>query len=682
MKQSKKRVLSVLAATTLSFGALPQSIPQLKPVLTVSAEASSTDSFSYSISEDGTSVTITKWSGSDAEVVVPDNIDGLPVTEIGGWSFFNCGTVTKIVLPDTITNIGNNAFNSCIALTEINIPNGMTTIGDSAFSGCSALNEIVIPNTVTSIGSNAFSGCTVLETVVIPESVTSIGGSAFRDTAWLSAEKENDPLVIINGILIDGTTTLSSVTLPYSVISICDMAFSNCRTLTSIYIPDSVKSIGESAFYNCTSLDNINIPESVESIGYQAFYNCTNLPEIIIPDSVTSIGGSAFFGCEKLATVKLPESLTSIGNSMFTNCKSLTDITIPDSVKSIEMRAFLGCSELNEVIIPESTESIAMQAFALCSNLKKVSIPDSVTNIGPQAFMLCSNVTIKAEPDSYAASYAQNYGITFKDINLPDAEFSNVSLTLSDDLGLNFYVDGVSADEEAADLRVTFTGKCEENGTSVSLQKKQDIYCATANVSADHMDEEITAVLEFNNGESWVKLGEYTYSVNDYLNNVDTTDNEALAELVETTKKYGEVTKAYFHGGDMPDVADSSEYYYVEDFKPVKGSSDMISLVLNSKLAARLYIEDMSGTSTATYGTAELEANLGNNGKYYFEVTAIDPTSLANDIIIQYGTVEYKFKPLSWSYLVKNNDGSGKNKAMADILYQYYASAEEYKKTL
>lgn len=682
MKRSKKRILSILAATTLTIGAVPQNVPLMKPVLTACAEASASDNFTYSINSDGTGVTITKWTGSDAVAVVPDMIEGLPVTEIGGWSFFNCATVTKVVLPDTITNIGNNAFNSCTALTEINIPNGMTSVGDSAFSGCSALNEIVIPNTVKSIGSNTFSGCKVLETVVIPESVTSIGGSAFRDTAWLNAEKEKDPLVIVNGILIDGTAASGDVTIPDSVISICDMAFSGCRTLTSVDIPDGVKNIGESAFYSCTSLDNINIPDSVESIGYQAFCSCTSLTEIIIPDSVTTINGSTFMMCEKLTAVKLPSGLTTIANSMFMNCRALTDVTIPDSVEKIEMRAFLGCSSLKEIVLPDVTESIAMQAFALCSNLKKVTVPDSVTDIGAQAFMLCNNVTIKAEPDSYAATYAQNNDISFKDINLPDAEFTNVSLTLSDDLGLNFFMDGIFSDEEAEKYRVTFSGECEEKDVPVSIQKKKELYCATANVSADHMDEKITAVLEFNNGENWAKLSEFTYSVNDYLKKVDTTGNEALAELVETTKKYGEVTKAYFNGGDMPDVSDSSEKYFVDDFKPVKGSNDMISLVLNSKLAARLYVEDMTDASTASYNSEELGAILGKNGKYYFEVTDITPTQLANDIVIQYGEVQYKFKPLSWSYLVRNKNDNGKNKAMADILYQYCISAENYKKTL
>ena len=679
MNISKKRILSVLAAAALSVSAVPQTMPLLCPALTACAEDTVSEYLSYDLSADGSGVIITKWTGSDPEVVIPEKIEGLPVTGIASWSFNGCESVEKVTLPDSIKVISNNSFSRCTKLAHINIPDGVTNIGDGAFSSCTSLKSINIPDSVTSLGIQAFASCTALENIVIPSTMTSIGANAFRDTAWLNDRKSENPLVIVNNILIDGTAASGSVTITDDVKSIGDMAFSNCSTLTDISIPDSVTSIGESAFYSCSSLKSISIPDSVDSIRYQAFGNCSGLTEIVLPDSVTEAGGSLFFNCGNLKTVKLSDSMTTISNSMFNGCKSLTSLTIPDGVTLIELRAFAGCSALTELVVPEGVTNIGFQAFGMCSSLTNIKLPDSLTSIGASAFSNCYNLTISANGGSYAETYAEKNGITFNDLQA--GEFTDVSLTLSDDLGINFFV-GDATDADAANYRVTFSGKCDENGTSVSLVKKQGVYCATANVSADHMDENITAVLERSSDEGWEQVGKYTYSVNKYLKNVDTSSSEALAELVSTTKTYGEVTKAYFSGDTMPVVTDSSDKYYTNDFKPAKGADDAISLVLDSKLSARLYIKDLPSDASATYGTRELKAQKGKNGKYFFEVTDINPTALATDISIKYGTAKFTFKPLSWSYLVKNNGGEGKNKAMADILYQYYTSAKAYKATL
>lgn len=420
MNQTQKRVLSILAAAAMTCGALPQSTPLslLQPVLTANAEASAYEDFSYEEKEDG-GITIKEYIGSDDAVEIPAEIDGKPVTKIEDWAFFN-KQISSVLILDSITTIGSQAFNSCTKLKEVVLPGYITAIADGSFSGCSSLTKVIMPGCVKSIGMNAFSSCTELEDLHIPESVTSIGGSAFRDTAWLKKKQEENPLVIVNHILVDGSTCKNEVGIPEDVTSICDLAFNGCKTITSVFIPSGVESIGSDAFYNCSALKHIDMQDGLKKIGDNAFY-CAGLENIRIPDTVTEIGTAAFFGCENLQFVELPENLKEL--------------------KSGRMGTFQGCTSLETIEIPESVTNIGVMAFATCTLLGRVIIHGSTTTIGARAFYGCAqNLTLCGYAGSPAQTYASQNDLNFKELN---AKFSGVSLTLTDDLGLNFFATGV-----------------------------------------------------------------------------------------------------------------------------------------------------------------------------------------------------------------------------------------------
>ena len=78
------------------------------------------------------------------------------VTNVGGWAFDGCTSLTSITIPDSVTEIDWSAFEGCTSLTSIMIPDSVTEIGWSAFEGCTSLKSITIPSSVTSIGKNAF----------------------------------------------------------------------------------------------------------------------------------------------------------------------------------------------------------------------------------------------------------------------------------------------------------------------------------------------------------------------------------------------------------------------------------------------------------------------------------------------------------------------------------------------
>jgi hypothetical protein len=85
------------------------------------SEDSLPDGLEYEI-VDGNSVTITEYTGEAETLNIPELIQGLPVTIIGDYAFFNCGNLTSITIPSSVTVIGGDAaFFGCFNLTSINV---------------------------------------------------------------------------------------------------------------------------------------------------------------------------------------------------------------------------------------------------------------------------------------------------------------------------------------------------------------------------------------------------------------------------------------------------------------------------------------------------------------------------------------------------------------------------------
>ncbi|MGH7970021.1 MAG: leucine-rich repeat domain-containing protein, partial [Limisphaerales bacterium] len=333
--------------------------------------------FNYTITNGA--VTITAYTGPGGAVIIPDTIDGLPVTSIGQAAFIRT-SLTAVTIPNGVISIGGWAFEQCASLASVVIPASVTSIGDGAFIWCTSLTAITIPNGVTNVAVGAFSNC----------------------------------------------SSLTNVTIPSSVISIDYQAFAYCDSLTSITIPNSVLNIGQGAFESCPSLTSITIPNSVTNIEYGALMDCGSLSAItvdalnpfyssldgvlfnkdntmllqypggrpgtyIVPNSVTTVGAGAFAYCTNLTNAPIGNSVTNIQYYAFYACMGLTSMTIPDSVTRIEFGAFSYCTGLTGVTCGNGV--IGDGAFSYCTSLASATIGKGVTSIGEGAFANCEDLT-------------------------------------------------------------------------------------------------------------------------------------------------------------------------------------------------------------------------------------------------------------------------------------------------
>ena len=395
--------------------------------------------------------TITRCVNSVTAIVIPSEIGGVSVKEIGEYAFYGCRSLKTVTIPESVTSIGSAAFINCFSLGSVTIPKGVTGIGRSAFSNCSSLASVTIPESVTGIGDSAFSNCSNLGSVTIPEGVAEIGDDAFggctglTDVTFLGdAPKVAAADAVMPSFLKDVVTLhfpagASGWTTPawngYAAVPVSADPVPVGPDDPAPVGPDdpvpvdpSVDPVPVDPIINHLTFDPADgtitacdasvteavIPSeiggvSVKFIGSYAFSGCTSLKSVTIPGSVTSIWDFAFSGCSSLTSVTIPDSVTSIGGSAFYKCSGLRSAEIPEGVTDIGSGTFSDCSSLTSVTIPDSVTSIGDSAFSGCRSLNSVTIPKSVTSIGENAFDGCDGlaaVTFLGDAPEVAAADA------------------------------------------------------------------------------------------------------------------------------------------------------------------------------------------------------------------------------------------------------------------------------------
>ena len=411
-----KKMLAVVSALCMMVSVVP--VLPMQETAVISANAEDTyENLSYRKYADYIEITgyVEEPTG---ELVIPEEIDGLPVKHIRQGTFENCTDITSLTLPDTLTTIENGAF-FCYANTKsdgyrtriLRSNNNDDSIGIGAFGHCTEIKQIFVSDTHPTLSSEdgvlfnkdkteliRYPAGKEDESYTIPDTVTKISESAFS-----------------------GCENLTSVTISESVTEIEAYAFAYCPSLTTITIPDGLTSIEYSIFCG-SGLSTIIIPDSIKRIGSYAFSQ-TNLSSVTIPSGVTDIGDATFLGCTSLTSVTIPDGVQAINSNTFKECSALSSIVIPDSVTSLGESAFFGCSELTSITLPHNVTSIEKWSLAKCSNLDSIIFKNPNCEIEDSGYTIYGEVdgggniefngTLYGYEGSTAQVYAEKYGFKF-----------------------------------------------------------------------------------------------------------------------------------------------------------------------------------------------------------------------------------------------------------------------------
>ncbi len=232
--------------------------------------------FEYEINGTGDGIIITKYVGTSKDVVIPAEIDGLPVVTLTHKKdqttkkyigAFMGSDIRAVSIPDTVVTIAPYTFSDCTALTQVTFGehSALKTVWQ-AFDGCTALERIDFSTTdLQVIGMRSFYGCTALEEIIFSDCLLEIDDEAFYDCS-----------------------ALREVNLPDSLLVLESKAFAYCTSVEYLYVPAELDVFRDNAigFHGMAKLGKIEFADGREKIDGNWFFSLTSDVEITVPASV------------------------------------------------------------------------------------------------------------------------------------------------------------------------------------------------------------------------------------------------------------------------------------------------------------------------------------------------------------------------------------------------------------
>lgn len=212
-----------------------------------------------------------------ANVVIPAEYMGLPVTEIGESAFEGCAEIESVVISEQVKHLRFAAFKGCTQMEKISLASVTETIEVSCFADCTNLLSVTIPSGVHIIEGGAFMGCSSLAEVTIMNGVKRILAGAFAECR-----------------------ALAQIDLPASLeyVSNADLYQNDDTILAFLKENHPIPSENVIGFLK----GDPDVDDGFDEIG--SFENCTNLTRVSF-SSNTYLTASSFRGCDNLTTVTI-----------------------------------------------------------------------------------------------------------------------------------------------------------------------------------------------------------------------------------------------------------------------------------------------------------------------------------------------------------------------------------------
>ena len=327
------------------------------------SSSSSKEGINYELSEDQSSYYVAQqctFNGSD--LVIPDTYNGLPVTEIKSYAFYECPELSSVTIGKNIKNIETNAFYECHNIKSI-VFNAVSCndFNTSPFDG---------------LGGEIHGGASV-----------TIGKDVERIPNYLFGAGEFDFIQISIGSLSFESGSLCR--------EIGDYAFSRSFECDKLVLPEGVETVGEKAFYSATDLLQVTLPQSLTTVGYDAFLNCSKLVEVynLSPVNIQmgnmENGRAGYYALAIHDDLSAPSVMTQVDDFFFVTKEWKNyllayvggdiNVTLPENYQGSSYGLYdyaFYYSDIESIVIPSGVNSIGFFAFGGCTDLKYATFED------------------------------------------------------------------------------------------------------------------------------------------------------------------------------------------------------------------------------------------------------------------------------------------------------------------